>query len=190
MLLAGKAGFSKARHLTGRCCKVLVAPAASAALAENEVLIIRHILNDFVGLRVAYNGSARHLNNQILSAFAAAAGALTVLTGGSCIFSFIAKIHQRGEIIIDAKDDISALAAVTAVRTAGSHIFFTMESNGSVAAVTGLDKYFHLIYKHFQSPLLQKNPEHTKYVRDSLLRLTALQRRQSTSCDLCPCART
>ena len=105
VLLTGESSLCKARDLTGRRGKMLVAPAAAAALAENIVLGGGHVLDDLVRLGVADDRAARHLDDEILAALALAARAAPVLTVRRGILSLIAEVHQRGEIVIHAQDD-------------------------------------------------------------------------------------
>ena len=51
-------------------------------------------------------------------------------------------------MIVHNKDDVAALTAVTAVGAAGGDIFFPMEADLAVAALTGFDPDFCNIYKH------------------------------------------
>ena len=53
-----------------------------------------------------------------------------------------------------ALSTVAALAAVAAVRTAGSNIFFTVKRNCARAAVAGFDLNFCYIYKHRFKPFL------------------------------------
>ena len=152
VLLAGQAGLGKARHLTGRRGKMLVAPATAAALAEDKVRIVGHILDDLVRCGIAHDRTARDLNDKVLAALAGAARALPVLTGCRSIFALVAEVHQRGEVVVHAQDDIAALAAVAAVRATCGHIFLAVEGNGTIAAVTGLHRHLDFINKHRGPP--------------------------------------
>ena len=153
VLLAGEACLGKTRHLTGRRCEVLVAPAAPASLAEDEIGGIRHILDDLVRGQIAHDGASGHLDDQVFAIFAAAALALPVLAVRRGIFALVAEVHQRGQVIIDAQDDGAAVAAVAAVRAACGHVFFPVEGHCAVAARTGLDRNAYFINKHEVPPL-------------------------------------
>ena len=50
--LPGETRLGKAGYLAGRGGKMLVAPAAPAALAQDIRFLIRHILDDLAGFRV------------------------------------------------------------------------------------------------------------------------------------------
>ena len=127
---------------------MLVAPAAAAALAEHIVLRIGHILDDLVRLTVAHDRSARDFNDQVFAALSLAAAALTVHPVGRNIFAFVAKIHQRRQIIVHAQHDRPAVSAVAAVRAACRHIFFAVKSDRAIAARARLHINFCFINKH------------------------------------------
>ena len=146
--LTGKSRLGKPGHLPGGGGEVLVAPAAPAALAEDEVLGIGHVLDNFVGLSVSHYGAPGHADDEIFAVLAPAAGALAVLAVGSYIFPLIAKIHQGGEIVVHPKDDAAAVAAVAAVGAALGDILLPVKGHGAVAAVAGLHGDFYLIDKH------------------------------------------
>ena len=148
VLLAGKTGLCKARHLPGRRCEMLVAPAAAAALAEDVVLRIGHVLDDLVRLAVAHDRTARDLDDQVFSALSLAAAALAVHAVGRDIFALITEVHEGGQIIVDPQNDRTAVAAIAAVRASRRHIFFPMESNRAITARARLHINFRFINKH------------------------------------------
>ena len=76
----------------------------------------------------------------------------TVHTVLSDILSLISEIHKSSHTKLNFKYNITALTAVTAVRTSCRNILFTMKRYCAVTALTGLYKNFSLIYKHIYSP--------------------------------------
>ena len=58
------------------------------------------------------------------------------------VLALIAKVGQRGQIVVHLKHDVAAATAVAAVRSAGRNIFFTMKRDRAVAAVAGFDLDF------------------------------------------------
>ena len=148
VLLAGKTGLCKARHLPGRRCEMLVAPAAAAALAEDVVLRIGHVLDDLVRLAVAHDRTARDLDDQVFSALSLAAAALAVHAVGRDIFALIAEVHEGGQIIVDPQNDRAAVSAVAAVGPSRRHVFFPMEGNRAITARARLHINFCFINKH------------------------------------------
>ena len=147
MLLALKARFGKTGRLTRRRCEMLVAPAAPAALTEDEGLAVGHILDDLVALRVAHNGAARHADGEILALLAELAPALTIHAGLSDVFALVAEVHQRGHIVVDDEDDIAAVAAVAAVGAARGDVLFAVERHRAIAALARAAEDARLINK-------------------------------------------
>ena len=145
--LAGQARLCKARHLTGGRGKVHVAPAAAAAFCGDPVLAVGHVVHDGAGLGVADDGAARDLNIQGVPVLAVAALAHAVGAVAGDIFALIAKVHQRGHVLVHGEDDVAAAAAVAAVGAARRHVFFTVKGHRPVAALAGVDSNAGLIDK-------------------------------------------
>ena len=137
MALTGESRLGKPRHLPGRGGKVLVTPAAPAALAKDKGLLVRHILDNFVGLRVPDQGSPRHPDGQALAVLAALAAALSVHAVSGHIFALIAEVHQGGHIVVHLHDDAPPVAAVSAVGSSRRNVFFSVKGHRPVAAVSG-----------------------------------------------------
>ena len=133
--LAGKPRLCKARHLARRGGEVLVAPAAAPAAAGGEGLAGGHVVHDLPGVRVAQDRAARHLDAQRLAVAAAAALALTGLAVAGDVFALVAKVHQRGHVVVHLEDDVAAASAVAAVRAARGHVLLAVERHRAVAAV-------------------------------------------------------
>ena len=136
--LAREPGLGKARDLPGRGREVHVPPAAAAAFGRHEGLAVGHVVHQAAGFRVTDQGSPRHPNLEIGAVLAGTALSLTVGPVGSRVFSLVAEVHQGRHVIIRDKDNASAPAAVTAVRSAGRNIFFSVERDGTVAAFSGV----------------------------------------------------
>jgi hypothetical protein len=126
---------------------VLVAPAAAPAARGHERLARGHVVHDRAAVRVAQQGAARHADVQALAHAAGAALALTVGAVGGYIFSLVAKIHERGHVVVHFKDDVAAAPAVAAVRAAGSHVFLAVKGHCAVAAVACAHGDGHFINK-------------------------------------------
>ena len=84
-----------------------------------------------------------------LAGAAAAAPILAVLRGE---LALVAEVDEGRHAVVHDADDVAALAAVPAVGAAGSYIFLTVERNGAVAAVPGLDADGRLIDEHSSAP--------------------------------------
>ena len=104
-------------------------------------------MHDRAAVRVAQQGAARHSDVQALAHAAGAALALTVGAVGGYIFSLVAKIHERGHVVVHFKDDVAAAPAVAAVRPAGSHVFLAVKGHCAVAAVACAHGDGHFINK-------------------------------------------
>ena len=145
--LARQTGLGKARHLPRRRGEVLVAPAAAPAARGHERLARGHVVHDRAAVRVAQQRAARHADVQALAHTAGAALALTVGTVAGHIFALVAKVHERGHVVVHFKDDVAAAPAVAAVRAAGGHIFLAVEGHCAVAAVARAHGDGHFINK-------------------------------------------
>ena len=77
---------------------------------------------------------------------ASAFTALFSVSGG--IFSFVAVIYKCVKTFIHFKDQISALATVSAVRTTVGNIKLSSEAAMPISALTGADEYLSSVCKH------------------------------------------
>ena len=139
MAPAGQSRLGEAGHLTGGGGEVHVAPAAPAALAEDKRLLVAHVLDDLAALGIPDQRAPGDPDHKICAVLAAAAGTLAVHAVAGHVFALVAEVHQGGHIIVHLQNDGAAPAAVTAVRTAGGHIFLPVEGYHAVAAVARLD---------------------------------------------------
>ena len=119
-----------------------IAPAALTAAQKNEALVfvfVGKIVDEFVRFGIPYRRAGRNGDNDIFSVFAVFVPARTV----AAVFRFkddlIAELCERTHIALDAKHDVSALAAITAVRPPSRNIFFPAERNAAVAAFSRTD---------------------------------------------------
>ncbi len=155
-LLARQAGLGETRRLTGRGCKMGVAPAAVAALCRDKGLVVRQVLDDLAGFLVAQERAARHADDQVFAVLAlhALAHAVFAVRGG--IFFLISEIQQGGQVVVNAEHDRAAAPAVAAVGAARSDIFLAVEADLAVAALTGNNFDFGDINKHINPPKAEK----------------------------------
>ena len=145
--LTRQTGLGKARHLPRRGGKVLVAPAAAPAARRHKRLARGHIVHDRAAVGIAQQRAARHTDAQTLAHAAGAALVLTVGAVGGHVFALVAKIHERGHVVVHLEDDVAAASAVAAVRAAGSHVFLAVEGHRAVAAVACTHGDGHFINK-------------------------------------------
>src|SRR4051812_21009712 len=66
----------------------------------------------------------------------------------SNMFSFISKVHKSSHLITYFKYNVASGSAITTIRSTIRRIFFSSKGNLAIAAVTSLNQYFGLIYKH------------------------------------------
>ena len=145
--LAGQAGLGKAWHLARRRGKVQVAPAAAAALCRDPVFPVGHVVHDGAGGRVAHEGAARHLDIQGVAVLAVAALAHAVCAVAGHIFALVAKVHERGHVVVHDKDHVAPASAVAAVGAARRDILLPVEGHRAVAALAGVDADARFIHK-------------------------------------------
>ena len=87
----------------------------------------------------------------VLSAFSVHFRALAVFAVLGCKFALIAECKKGVCTLVNSDDNITAPAAVAAIRTACGYIFLAAEGNGTVTAVACLYVNFNFIYKHIIS---------------------------------------
>ena len=147
-LLPRETGLREARYLPSRGREVDIALSSLSAARDNNRLVVGDIRHYPAGVRVLDDGAARNAYHRRLHRLARAALCTARLAVGGDVFLLITEIYQRGEVIVRDKDDIGALSAVAAVGSARVYIFFPVEGNSSVAAVSRLDGDLDLVYKH------------------------------------------
>src|SRR5699024_7030402 len=90
----------------------------------------------------------RNLYDKVFCALAKAVLRTSVCAVFRAILSLKAEINERVHVVINHEHHISALSAVSAVRTACGYILFSVEGNAAVAAVSCRNGYLYFIYKH------------------------------------------
>ena len=146
------ARFGEVGRLAGRRGEVRIAPATLAAGKQHMALAgLVHVRPQAAASCVAHDGAHRHLDDEILSALAAAEHCRAVAAVFGGVLALVAEIHQRVHVHVGKQDDAAAVSAVAAVRAAVLHKLLTMERNRAVAAVAGLRGDFYLIDKHDDS---------------------------------------
>ena len=141
------------RTVNGRF-KTGVAQAVPAALRHHQLLLMpRQVTQRFAGALIDHARADRHFNHDIFAAFAGTVAALTVLStlGAERFLETI--VDQRVEVFVSQQVDITAVAAVTAVRAAFRDIFFTTEADATITAITCDNQNCRFINKlHLPSP--------------------------------------
>ncbi len=126
-----------------------VSPAASAAFCDYYRLVTRHIGDYSARFLFTDNCASGHLDYEVGRRFAEAVFRAAVVTSLSHVFALEAKIYKGRAVVINQKDDISALASVTSVGSSCGNIFFSMERHAAVAAVARFNGYIYFIDEHF-----------------------------------------
>ncbi len=155
-VLAGQAGLGKTGNLAGGGGEPGIAPAAAAALGHHHRLGAGEVGHNQAAVSLFQHGAAGHTDDQVFGVAALLPGTAAVFAVGGVVLALVAEVHQGGQVVVRHKDDVAAAAAVAAVRAAGCHEFFTVEADGTVAALacvqpdgSGIDK----IAGHGISPL-------------------------------------
>ena len=133
--LAGQAGLGKAGGLAGGGGEVLVAPAAVAALGQDEVGLGGQVADDLPGGQIPHHRALWHPDDQVGPILARAALAPAVLAVLRGVLALVAKVQQGGHMGIHPQHHVAASAAVAAVRAAGGHILLPVEGDGTASAV-------------------------------------------------------
>ena len=148
-LLAAGAVLGELGSLAGGGGEVAVAPAPSAASAADVVraAVLGHIVNDLARGGVLDDSPFRHREDQILSVGTVEllGHAVTAVLGGEVV---LVAVSQQGiGTLVHAKDDITAIAAVTPAGAAVGDVLLSVEGNGTVPAVAGLQVDFYVVEK-------------------------------------------
>ncbi len=138
----------KVRRVPARSGKTHVAFAAASALGNKFFFsVFKHIRYYGIRFKVFNNRTERDFNYNVVAAASETfvrAAALAVARG---IFAYIPKrqkvVHRR----ICLNVNISAVAAVAAVRAAGGFAFVRLKRVHTVAAVARFNSYFYLVGK-------------------------------------------
>jgi hypothetical protein len=132
---------------------MLVPGAALSAFGNNNSLPgLRHIQEYPPRLLVFYKRSRRNLYYKVAAAFAGTVRRSARFDVICKVFLFVFKVDQRPEALVDHKYDVSALSAVSSVRSAGCDILLPMEGDLSVAAIPGFYMYLGPVYEHNPFP--------------------------------------
>ena len=138
-VLAGHTGLGKLGDLAGRRCKMRVAVAAAAALCDGDGGVVGQVRDDQPALRVLDHGAQRHLDDEVFGILAVAEACAALAALGGSVLALVAEVHQGGKMIVRHKDDVTAAAAITAVRAASGHELLTMEAHCAIAALARME---------------------------------------------------
>lgn len=114
-----------------------VAPSALSAAADDKRFTVGHVVYNLARSRIAYKCSGRNGQLKVgrVSAVEFFGLAVSAVLRDELMAITVGK--QCVGIFIDDQHDIAAFASVSAGRSAMRYIFFSVERNTAVAAVTG-----------------------------------------------------
>ena len=122
--------------------------AATAATAKIiRAVIFGHIMNNLPRFGLFYERSRRDENDKIGGGGAVELGALAVAAVSCHKFALVAEGKKGVRALVNAENDVAAMATVTAVGAAVRDVLFPMEGNCAVAAVSCLEINFYVIDK-------------------------------------------
>ena len=116
-----------------------VAVAAAAALCDGDGGVVGQVRDDQPALRVLDHGAQRHLDDEVFGILAVAEACAALAALGGSVLALVAEVHQGGKMIVRHKDDVTAAAAITAVRAASGHELLTMEAHCAIAALARME---------------------------------------------------
>ena len=138
-VLTGHTGLGKLGDLAGRRCKMCVTVAAAAALCDGDGGVVGQVRDDQPALRILDHGAQRHLDDKVFGILAVAEACAALAALGGSVLALVAEVHQGGKMIVRHKDDVTAAAAITAVRAASGHELLTMEAHCAIAALARME---------------------------------------------------
>ena len=145
--LSRQTRLCKSWYLSGRGCKVHVAPTAAPAFCRKIRLSVRHIVHQRTGFRIPDQSACRNTHQKVFPVFAGTPFSLPVCSVLGNKLPLIPKIHQGGQIIIGNKYDTAAASAVSAVRPACRNIFLPVKCDCTVSAFPSADMNPRMINK-------------------------------------------
>ena len=147
------------RCLHGRRCEVHVAETTLTALQQNHTLVLAgHIRDDLLRLEITNDRSLRNTDHQILTILTMHPLSAAFFPRRRDVLLTITEILERIQPLIHLDDDITALTAITAIRTTRRHVQLTTERHMTISALTTLDENLCNICKHRIFLLSQLHP--------------------------------
>ena len=139
-----------------------ITESVESTLCNHDFLPVSgQIPQQFTGIFIHGSGTYRYGYNNITAAMTGTVGTASVLAASGDKLTFKAEINQGIEIIVRNQIYITAVTAVTAVRTALRYIFLSAETYAAVAAVTGFNLDMSFINKFHNAlslPFRRKKP--------------------------------
>ena len=141
VLLGRLAELGKGRSAAHRRHKVGIAQAAGATGRHDDALAVVYQVGNLehrglrLGIELANYGAHGDFQNQVLTAFAVAAGTLAMRSALGTKVMLKAVIDQRGKLSVGLDDDIAATTAVAAIGAALGDKCLTPKRHASGSAV-------------------------------------------------------
>ena len=128
---------------------MVIAAAAATALGNDNLLsVTAQVGHHRTGSFIPYDRADRHGDQQIVSIAAELVASLSFAARFRLEKTAITEIDKGIDVSVGNEDDVSALTAVAAVRSAFGHEFFVTETAHTVTALAGLYKNSGSINKH------------------------------------------
>ena len=143
------APFGKGRRPIGTRSKMPVAATAAAAFSDDGLLAVpRQVGHDLARFFIFYDRSQRNGNQQVFGVSAVLIAAFALSAGLGLEQAAKTKVDEGVDVAVSDENDVAALTAVAAVRSALGDELFMPETAHAVAALAGLYKNSCSVYKH------------------------------------------
>ena len=159
-LFAGMPGFVLPRSLVGGGGETRIAASASTAAGNHHALVgVGEVVHSFAGVVVVDDGAHRHFQQDVFALASGAVGAFAVTPALRLVFGIEAEMHQRVVALAGLQDDVAAVAAVAARRSAARHKLLAAKGHAAIPAVARLHPNFCLVDEHScQSSVVGRQP--------------------------------
>ena len=144
MLESGLALLREGGGTTNRRDEVDVTAAAHTTRGNHHTLAwlceigeVVHGLHG-VGVKLPHHGSHGNAQNQVLARLAVTSSPLAMRTTGGAEVMLVAIVNQRGELRVTLKDDVAAVAAISAVGAALGNKGLTTKRHAAGTAISAL----------------------------------------------------
>ena len=138
-LLARLAHRFLARGAVRAGLEVDVAQTAASSVGENHFLAVAvEVGHDLAGFGVTDYGADRHPQRDVLAPLAVAVFAAAVFAALGAVAAGVAIVEQGVDVAVGDREDVAAMAAIAAIRSAEGDEFFAPERGDAVAAVASV----------------------------------------------------
>ena len=146
--LTGGAVCRLPRRTVGAAFEMNITQTVRSAARHQQLLAVRHHLADeFLGVGVEHTRPDRYTDVDALALVPGHLPPHAILSTLGAMMALMPEIDQRVQAAVGYKEDMAAIAAITAVRTALRDELLTAKTDTAVPAVAGLDLDNRLIDK-------------------------------------------